>query len=122
MLLIMHQTSAAAAAIVVNTWAFTNATAGAWSAMKAGSSAISAVEKASCTQIGACHQTVQVVCHGFVCSYSPQALFLYAQGCGVCEELQCDFTVGYGGSPDEHGNTTLDAVIMNGVTKNSFML
>ena len=33
----------------------------------------------------------------------------------MCEEEQCDFTVGYGGSPDEHGNTTLDAMIMDGV-------
>jgi isoaspartyl peptidase/L-asparaginase-like protein (Ntn-hydrolase superfamily) len=24
-------------------------------------------------------------------------------GCSECEELRCDGTVGYGGSPDEHG-------------------
>lgn len=35
-------------------------------------------------------------------------------GCKVCEELQCDFTVGYGGSPDENGETTLDALIFDG--------
>ncbi|XP_002730593.1 N(4)-(Beta-N-acetylglucosaminyl)-L-asparaginase-like [Saccoglossus kowalevskii] len=38
------------------------------------------------------------------------------QGCTVCEVLQCDTTVGYGGSPDETGETTLDAMIMDGVT------
>jgi N4-(beta-N-acetylglucosaminyl)-L-asparaginase len=37
-------------------------------------------------------------------------------GCKTCETLQCDGTVGYGGSPDEHGETTLDAMIMDGVT------
>lgn len=38
------------------------------------------------------------------------------KGCGQCEKDQCDFTVGYGGSPDERGETTLDAMIMNGDT------
>lgn len=37
-------------------------------------------------------------------------------GCSVCEELRCDGTVGYGGSPDEYGETTLDALIMDGRT------
>ncbi|RNA22220.1 N(4)-(beta-N-acetylglucosaminyl)-L [Brachionus plicatilis] len=36
------------------------------------------------------------------------------QGCSVCEELRCDGTVGWGGSPDENGETTLDAMIMDG--------
>jgi len=35
-------------------------------------------------------------------------------GCTTCEQEQCDGTVGYGGSPDENGETTLDAMIMNG--------
>lgn len=35
-------------------------------------------------------------------------------GCSTCEELQCDGTVGYGGSPDENGETTLDALIFDG--------
>lgn len=35
-------------------------------------------------------------------------------GCTRCEVEQCDGTVGYGGSPDEAGETTLDALIMNG--------
>ncbi|XP_033920801.1 N(4)-(beta-N-acetylglucosaminyl)-L-asparaginase [Melopsittacus undulatus] len=38
------------------------------------------------------------------------------RGCGQCEIDQCDGSVGYGGSPDESGETTLDAMIMNGNT------
>ncbi|KAJ4706598.1 Isoaspartyl peptidase/L-asparaginase [Melia azedarach] len=38
------------------------------------------------------------------------------EGCSACEELRCDGTVGPGGSPDESGETTIDALIMNGVT------
>lgn len=37
-------------------------------------------------------------------------------GCGFCEKAQCDGTVGFGGSPDESGNTTLDAMIFDGPT------
>lgn len=37
-------------------------------------------------------------------------------GCSVCEAEQCDGTVGFGGSPDESGETTLDAMIMDGDT------
>ncbi|PKA60167.1 putative isoaspartyl peptidase/L-asparaginase 3 [Apostasia shenzhenica] len=37
-------------------------------------------------------------------------------GCSACEELRCDGTVGPGGSPDENGETTLDALVMNGTT------
>ncbi|KAF5922452.1 hypothetical protein HPG69_009496 [Diceros bicornis minor] len=39
-------------------------------------------------------------------------------GCAMCEREQCDGTVGFGGSPDESGETTLDAVIMDGTTMN----
>ncbi|RMC13996.1 hypothetical protein DUI87_09080 [Hirundo rustica rustica] len=38
------------------------------------------------------------------------------RGCGQCEIDQCDGSVGYGGSPDESGETTLDAMIMDGNT------
>lgn len=38
------------------------------------------------------------------------------EGCSACEELRCDGTVGPGGSPDENGETAIDAMIMNGVT------
>ncbi|CAH4036511.1 unnamed protein product [Pieris brassicae] len=37
-------------------------------------------------------------------------------GASICESQQCDGTVGYGGSPDENGETTLDALLMNGKT------
>lgn len=35
-------------------------------------------------------------------------------GCTTCEDEQCDGSVGYGGSPDENCETTLDAMIMDG--------
>lgn len=38
------------------------------------------------------------------------------KGCARCEADQCDGSVGFGGSPDESGETTLDAMIMNGDT------
>ncbi|XP_034038007.1 N(4)-(beta-N-acetylglucosaminyl)-L-asparaginase isoform X2 [Thalassophryne amazonica] len=44
------------------------------------------------------------------------ALDAVEKGCARCEEEQCDGTVGYGGSPDETGETTLDAIIINGDT------
>ncbi|KDR17001.1 N(4)-(Beta-N-acetylglucosaminyl)-L-asparaginase [Zootermopsis nevadensis] len=40
------------------------------------------------------------------------------KGCTTCEVDQCDGTVGFGGSPDENGETTLDAMIMDGMTMN----
>ncbi|XP_013105413.2 N(4)-(Beta-N-acetylglucosaminyl)-L-asparaginase [Stomoxys calcitrans] len=46
------------------------------------------------------------------------ALDSLVEGCSTCETLQCDFTVGYGGSPDENGETTLDAMIMDGSNMN----
>ncbi|PZC76769.1 hypothetical protein B5X24_HaOG204157 [Helicoverpa armigera] len=46
------------------------------------------------------------------------ALDAVEQGASVCEVQQCDGTVGYGGSPDENGETTLDALIMDGRTMN----
>ena len=42
------------------------------------------------------------------------ALDAVEAGCSLCEELRCDGTVGWGGSPDEDGETTLDAMIMDG--------
>ncbi|XP_074085019.1 N(4)-(beta-N-acetylglucosaminyl)-L-asparaginase [Macrotis lagotis] len=38
------------------------------------------------------------------------------KGCAWCERNQCDGSVGFGGSPDEFGETTLDAMIMDGNT------
>ncbi len=39
-------------------------------------------------------------------------------GCATCEANQCDGTVGFGGSPDESCETTLDAMIMDGRSMN----
>uniref|UniRef100_A0A2K6T1Y7 Aspartylglucosaminidase n=1 Tax=Saimiri boliviensis boliviensis TaxID=39432 RepID=A0A2K6T1Y7_SAIBB len=44
------------------------------------------------------------------------ALDAVENGCTVCEREQCDGSVGFGGSPDELGETTLDAMIMDGTT------
>ncbi|KPI91143.1 N(4)-(Beta-N-acetylglucosaminyl)-L-asparaginase [Papilio xuthus] len=46
------------------------------------------------------------------------ALDAIQKGASVCEEQQCDGTVGFGGSPDEDGETTLDALLMDGKTMN----
>ncbi|XP_055386252.1 N(4)-(Beta-N-acetylglucosaminyl)-L-asparaginase [Condylostylus longicornis] len=52
-----------------------------------------------------------------VLSASSNALNALVAGCSRCEELQCDGTVGPG-SPDESGETTLDALIMDGENMN----
>ncbi|XP_053989075.1 N(4)-(Beta-N-acetylglucosaminyl)-L-asparaginase-like [Hylaeus anthracinus] len=44
------------------------------------------------------------------------ALDAIEESCSLCEQQRCRKTVGYGGSPDESGETTLDALIMDGVT------
>lgn len=44
------------------------------------------------------------------------ALDAVENGINVCELTQCRGTVGFGGHPDETGETTLDAFIMDGVT------
>ncbi|RCN48379.1 asparaginase [Ancylostoma caninum] len=41
-------------------------------------------------------------------------MFALVEGLSTCERLQCDTTVGYGGSPDESGETTLDALVIDG--------
>ncbi|KAF8380546.1 hypothetical protein HHK36_028034 [Tetracentron sinense] len=44
------------------------------------------------------------------------AIDAVVEGCSTCEELKCDGTVGPGGSPDENGETTIDALVMDGTT------
>ncbi|XP_029035038.2 N(4)-(Beta-N-acetylglucosaminyl)-L-asparaginase [Osmia bicornis bicornis] len=44
------------------------------------------------------------------------ALDAIEESCTYCEDNRCRKTVGFGGSPDESGETTLDALIMDGVT------
>ncbi|PTB65570.1 asparaginase-like protein [Trichoderma citrinoviride] len=54
---------------------------------------------------------------------SPQspslALDAAQAGCQACQVNQCDTTVGFGGSPDESCETTLDALIIDGQTLNA---
>ncbi|KAL1892041.1 hypothetical protein Cpir12675_004730 [Ceratocystis pirilliformis] len=50
---------------------------------------------------------------------SATALDAAESGASACEVSQCDGTVGYGGSPDERCETTLDALIMDGTTMNA---
>lgn len=47
------------------------------------------------------------------------ALNAVQAGCQACQSSQCDGTVGFGGSPDESCETTLDALIMDGQTLNA---
>ncbi|GMT27175.1 hypothetical protein PFISCL1PPCAC_18472 [Pristionchus fissidentatus] len=47
-------------------------------------------------------------------SLSGGRMFALVEGLSTCERLQCDTTVGYGGSPDEKGETRLDAILIDG--------
>ena len=40
------------------------------------------------------------------------------EGCSYCEVNRCDGSVGYGSHPDENGDVTLDAMIMDGWENN----
>lgn len=51
----------------------------------------------------------------FVLKSEGTAIDAVVAGCTVCEQEQCDGTVGYGGSPDEDGETALDALIIDGL-------
>lgn len=74
--------------IVINTWNFTEANSLAWRILKQSE--------------GGVRQTRNAV----------------VEGCTKCEQRQCDGSVGYGGSPNELGDTTLDAMVMDGATMN----
>ncbi|EDW74947.2 uncharacterized protein Dwil_GK15948 [Drosophila willistoni] len=74
--------------MVINTWNFTKANSHAWRILN--------------RTPGGLGQTRNAV----------------VEGCNRCEKLQCDLAVGLGGSPDEAGDTTLDAMIMDGATMN----
>ncbi|KAH0522812.1 hypothetical protein TsFJ059_006601 [Trichoderma semiorbis] len=50
---------------------------------------------------------------------SSTALDAVQAGCQACQTNQCDNAVGFGGSPDESCETTLDALIMDGQTLNT---
>ncbi|KAK5626044.1 hypothetical protein RRF57_001760 [Xylaria bambusicola] len=55
----------------------------------------------------------------FLLKVQTSALDAVELGCSTCEANQCDGSVGYGGSPDENCETTLDAMIMDGTTMKS---
>jgi len=74
--------------VVIGTWGFRSAAEKAWSVLYHGGNRTTA------------------------------ALDAVEAGCGQCETEQCDGTVGFGGSPDENGETRLDAMIMDGDTGN----
>ncbi|ULT80687.1 hypothetical protein L3Y34_010915 [Caenorhabditis briggsae] len=40
-------------------------------------------------------------------------MFGLVEGLSTCEALQCDTTVGFGGSPDENGETCLDSLVFD---------
>ncbi|XP_056641621.1 N(4)-(Beta-N-acetylglucosaminyl)-L-asparaginase-like [Diorhabda sublineata] len=73
--------------LVVNTWGFQNATKAAWEVLESG-------------EINKIDLAVEAL----------------AAGCKSCQDERCDTTVGFGGSPDENGETTLDAMIFDGNT------
>ena len=50
-------------------------------------------------------------------SQNGSALDAVVAAASECEREQCEHTVGWGGSPDESGETTLDAMIMDGYVK-----
>ena len=60
---------------------------------------------------------VQVAFNLTAAGYS--ALDAVELGCTYCEVNQCDGTVGWGGSPDSTGETTLDAILFDGETHDS---
>lgn len=43
---------------------------------------------------------------------SSSVLDAVVAGCRLCQEEQCDHSVGWGGSPDESGDTTLDGTLL----------
>ncbi|XP_026748172.1 N(4)-(Beta-N-acetylglucosaminyl)-L-asparaginase-like [Galleria mellonella] len=53
-----------------------------------------------------------------ILSNGGSALDAIEEGATVCEVLQCNTAVGFGGRPDENGETTLDALIMDGRNMN----
>lgn len=88
--------------IVINTWAFTSATA-------KGKHPISTNCELFLNWLKCVATAWEVLDAG-----ESTAIDAIVEGCSVCEREQCDGTVGYGGSPDENSETTLDALLMDG--------
>lgn len=72
--------------LIANTWPWTNATAAGYKVLTSGPPS------------------------------EATAMNAVVAGCHRCEVEQCDGTVGFGGSPDSTGETTLDAMVMDGRT------
>lgn len=49
-------------------------------------------------------------------------MFGLVEGLSTCEALQCDTTVGYGGSPDENGETCLDSLVIDASVSSSMVV
>jgi hypothetical protein len=98
---LLATTAFALPSTVISTWAFTTATDAAWQQIhQHGASALDLVQ-AGCS----------------ACALIFYIMFLAEIAKG--EKNRCDGTVGWGGSPDENGETTLDAMIMCGTSMNA---
>nr|BAK01577.1 predicted protein [Hordeum vulgare subsp. vulgare] len=99
--------------IVINTWPFKDATAKAWEVISAAPRTPSRKPQDPLYMAN-----LESFIQKAVNTRDNLSLAIAAveAGCGVCEVEQCDGSVGYGGSPDENGETTLDAMIMDGTT------
>ena len=84
-------------------------------------------EDEPCDELFITHITYDV-CVCTVCDTAWQVLSSNEGGTAVnavlaggtaCENEPCDVTVGFGGSPDENGETSLDAMIMDGFVFNN---
>ena len=98
--------------VLVSTWDFLEAHAEGWRVLAAGD-----VHKKN-TNISSTGGDHKKKHNKNISSTGGSALSAVEEGCTRCEELQCDGTVGFGGSPDEDGETTLDAMIMDGSSLN----
>lgn len=90
--------------MVINTWAFTNATIEAWDSLNRQKKSAVSLTKLDISK-------------------NPHKYLIFkvdavVDGCSVCEREQCDGTVGYGGSPNELAETCLDALIFDGKNMN----
>lgn len=61
-------------------------------------------------------EATQVAYETLTNSTTSTAVDAVVAGCHQCEVDQCDGTVGFGGSPDSTGETTLDAMVLDGST------
>ncbi len=92
---------------VINTWSFSNAT------LK-GKYILYYAKERKTKKTNQLNYYLEMLAWETLTKKRESALDAVEKGCTVCENEQCDGTVGYGGSPDENGETTLDAMIMDG--------